>query len=411
MSASSIHCGSFFLSPGQLLASSFGKVGWPSGWPYQLDLSTLTHRGREAVWRALSALRLNRGDHVLVPSYHCGSEVDVLVKAGLKIELYQVDERGAVIEEDLLSRLGPDVRMIYITHMFGWPQSISHVRKAARELGCLILEDCALSLFSFDGDSPIGSNADAAVFSFPKSLAVPDGGALVLSRPFASDVGQLRNAPRSRVLRRTLGLLRSYFESTRWGHAILPKRHRKKKTTSVVANVEKTTLEQRPDIPSKYYFDSATADCGISRISQRILSKIDPQEIFRRRRQNYLWMVENLAGIQGIEIWNHELKEGVCPLVMPILVKNSLDVATYLEEKGVSCSAWWWGFHRGFDYNGYEMAVRLKSSVVALPIHQDLVLSDLEYVVGTIRDYFKQKSSLKGKPTHQALDPQDPGSD
>ena len=397
LSASSIHCSSFSLSPGQLLNSSFGSLGWPSGLAYGRELTILMHRGREAIWRALSALRLNPGDHVLVPSYHCGSEVDVLVKAGLRIELYQVDERGGVIEEDLLSRLGPDVRMIYVTHMFGWAQSMPRVRQAAREFECVILEDCALSLFSFDGGSPIGSNADAAVFSFPKSLAVPDGGALVLSRQFASDVSPLRDAPRLRVLKRTLGLLRSYFESTRWGHAILSKWPPKKNTGSVIANEEKSTHEQMPDIPASYYFDSATADCRISRISQRILLKLDPQKIFSRRRRNYLWMVENLAGIQGIEVWNRELKEGVCPLVMPILVKNSQDLATYLEENGVSCSAWWWGFHRGFDYNGYEMAVRLKSSVVALPIHQDLGQSDLEYIVGTIRDYFKLKSSPEAR--------------
>jgi len=397
LSASLIHRSSFSLSPWQLLNSSFGSLGWPSGWAYGRELTTLTHRGREAIWRALSALRLNPGDHVLVPSYHCGSEVDVLVKAGLRIELYQVDKRGAVVEEDLMSRLGPDVRMIYVTHMFGWPQSIFRVRKAARELGCLIMEDCALSLFSFDGGSPIGSNADAAVFSFPKSLAVPDGGALVLSRQFASDVGQLRGAPRLRVLKRTLGLLRSYMEYASWGHAILSKGSQKNTTASVIANEEKTTLEQMPDIPATYYFDYATADCRISRISQRILLKINPQQIFRRRRQNYLWMVENLADIQGIEVWSRELDEGVCPLVMPILVENSQDVATYLQENGVSCSAWWWGFHRGLDYNGYEMAVRLKSSVVALPIHQDLGQSDLEYIVGTIRDFFKLKSSPEAR--------------
>ena len=45
-----------------------------------------------------------------------------------------------------------------------------------------LIEDCALSLFSHDGERPLGSLGDAAIFCFYKTLPVPHGGGLLLRK-------------------------------------------------------------------------------------------------------------------------------------------------------------------------------------------------------------------------------------
>ena len=70
-------------------------------------------------------------------------------------------------------------RALYIIHPFGWPQQLTEIDAWRRARALLLVEDCALSLFSRLADgSPIGTKGDASVFSLPKSLPMPDGGAI-----------------------------------------------------------------------------------------------------------------------------------------------------------------------------------------------------------------------------------------
>src|SRR5262249_36913800 len=49
-----------------------------------------THTARTAINKALAALNLRAGDEILVPAYNCGSELDVLLQAGLRVRLYRI---------------------------------------------------------------------------------------------------------------------------------------------------------------------------------------------------------------------------------------------------------------------------------------------------------------------------------
>jgi hypothetical protein len=68
--------------------------------PFPLDgeRASLWHLGRTAIWQALSGLGLGRGDRVLFPAYHCGSEIDPALHLGVAVELYPI---GAGLDPDL----------------------------------------------------------------------------------------------------------------------------------------------------------------------------------------------------------------------------------------------------------------------------------------------------------------------
>ncbi|UCH14341.1 MAG: aminotransferase class V-fold PLP-dependent enzyme, partial [Bacteroidales bacterium] len=142
------------------------------------------HKARVAIRYACELLGIGAGDTILAPSYNCGSEIDPLYKSGAEVSLYRVDEAGQIDTGDLQKRINAKTRLIYVTHYFGFPHDLTIIKKICKENGILLLEDCALSLFSnYPDREKIGSAGDISVFSFTKTLPVPDGGVMVINNP------------------------------------------------------------------------------------------------------------------------------------------------------------------------------------------------------------------------------------
>ena len=57
------------------------------------------------------------------------------------------------------------------------------MKQLAEQHGLPLIEDCALSLLSADGDTPLGTTGDVAIFCLYKTLPVPNGGAMVVNGP------------------------------------------------------------------------------------------------------------------------------------------------------------------------------------------------------------------------------------
>ncbi|HZX41113.1 MAG TPA: aminotransferase class V-fold PLP-dependent enzyme, partial [Myxococcaceae bacterium] len=148
--------------------------------PFSADAVSWTHRGRSALQLAARVLGLE-GREVLVPAYHQGVEVDALLAAGAQPTFYTVGTRWTVDLEDLERRIGPRTRGLVLTHFGGFPGPASQMRALADRHGLVLIEDCAQALGSLDGEIPLGATGDAAVFSLPKTLPVPHGGALVFN--------------------------------------------------------------------------------------------------------------------------------------------------------------------------------------------------------------------------------------
>ena len=74
-------------------------------WPQLEDRTVIgTHRGRTAVALACHMLGLGAGHEVLVPSYHCGTELDALLHAGVTPVAYRVTRHCEIDLEDLIAR-------------------------------------------------------------------------------------------------------------------------------------------------------------------------------------------------------------------------------------------------------------------------------------------------------------------
>jgi len=154
----------------------------PHNWPQMINRKTVfTHRGRTAIALICKLWNIGAKHEILAPSYNCGSEIDPLLKTGAVVKFYRVDQHAQLDFEDIQKRTTKRTKILYIIHYFGWPQKLRDIVEWCQSRNIYLVEDCALSLFSDPVNHPVGTLGDAAIYSFPKALPVPDGGALTIA--------------------------------------------------------------------------------------------------------------------------------------------------------------------------------------------------------------------------------------
>jgi dTDP-4-amino-4,6-dideoxygalactose transaminase len=343
-----------------------------------------THTARTAIQRAVKLLGLGSGDEILVPAYHCGSEVDVLLNAGLKVILFRVASGGEIDFEDLKNRLTQRTKAVYVIHYFGFAQNLERIEALCRARNLHLVEDCALSLLTEVEGRRLGSSGDLAVYNLPKMLPTPDGGALVVNRPDLQRQPWARGRPGWDEILRTAASL--------WRQSLLqalPDRaaagllgwFRRRKPGFCAGR------DGRLEIPESYYFSPALKDRGISRISAWLAERMEIREIRDRRRHNYTRLLTRISHLSNVKPLFKVLPAGVCPLSLPVLVRGARELAEKLQAQSIPAIAWWSGYHRSFpDKGDFSEACRLKDSVVALPVHQQLDDSAIEFIADRVSE-------------------------
>lgn len=124
--------------------------------------------------------QLIQNGRLLVPAFSCYSVIYGFTN-GVEPVFYAVNDDFTINFDDLMSKLTPDIKGIYITNYFGHFMSDEDARKINRikeEYGILVFEDNTQSIFS--GEPKAG---DYCLASIRKWFAVPDGGVIYSKRP------------------------------------------------------------------------------------------------------------------------------------------------------------------------------------------------------------------------------------
>ena len=331
---------------------------------------------RIAIRASVDLLGLRPGDEVLAPAYHCGSEVDPLLHAGLKVTLFPVAQDLVVRPEDVAARITPATKAIYVIHYFGWLQPhMQALRDLCDARGLRLMEDCALSLLS--GDRPAeGHWGDVAFFCAYKFLPVLGGGALVVNAPDLPDPphfslpvagGEEWRFALRRTLAATGGLdvLRGLKRRLRPGQ-------------EVPHGTDQGADNTDQDIPASYYFDEKLMGRAISAATARAIRRSDPGAIIAARRANWQLLRDLVSGIPQARLLFEALPDWVCPLSLPVLIPDRDRIAARLQAQGEDVTPWWSGFHRRLDWAEAGDAICLKNAVLALPVAQGLQRPALE---------------------------------
>jgi hypothetical protein len=363
------------LWPSQLLPRPWEERAFPFN---QRGLE-LTYLGRNAVWRSVRRLGLE-GAEVIVPAYHHGVEVAALLAAGVRVRFARVDSQARLDLEHLEAQVGPETRALYVIHYAGFPQPMEPLRDIARRHGLRLIEDCALALFSSDGERPLGSMGDAAIFCFYKTLPVAHGGALwVGERSPSGRVPELRSPPLISTLSRTAGALLYSLE-----YALGPPGQAVRSTLKSVTRELRRRADEL-DVPvGTQDFDPAAVDLGMSPLLARLLPAVQVKQIIRHRRENWLHLHARLGELRR-SLWE-QLPPGVCPLFYGIRVADKEQALATLRARGVEAVNFWRFGHPAAPREGFPEVEELRRQVLELPCHQDLDAEQVERVALAARE-------------------------
>ncbi|MEW6325404.1 MAG: aminotransferase class I/II-fold pyridoxal phosphate-dependent enzyme [Nitrospirota bacterium] len=138
--------------------------------------------GTAALYMALRALDIGRGDAVLFPSYVCSALWHAVTAAGATPRLVDLDPATFNLSAAAARRrLTRRTKAIIIPHLFGLPADLDELRA----LGPPLIEDCAQTLGVRYRGRLVGSFGVATVCSFyaTKLVAAGEGGLVASSSP------------------------------------------------------------------------------------------------------------------------------------------------------------------------------------------------------------------------------------
>ncbi len=345
-------------------------------------------RGANAVYQAVKYLHIGVNDHVLMPSFHCGVEVEAVLKAKTNVRFYKMKENLEVDLQDLEGRIGPDTKAIFVIHYFGFPQKMEEVKKLCQKYKLWLIEDCAHALYSQDnGSKYLGEFGDVSIFSLQKSLPICDGGALLINQT----KGMWKERPSQPNLMTTLRgmtLLRiehiKMFTAPLYGLidflVVKPARFMLK----IVKKSGSRSLQV--SVPSSAYFDLSQSSKGMSAFSRKIADSVEAESLVKRRRNNYQYLVEAIKNVNGVQILFPSLAEGVCPLFLPIKVSDRGILKNRLEKAGVKTFIFGEFLHQNLERGFDPLAEAWSRHILCLPIHQDLTQTHLDFIARCLKE-------------------------
>lgn len=314
----------------------------------------LYRRARHALYRAVPALGMARGDEILVPAYHHGSEIEALWRAGLTCRFYGM--LSLEPDEASLERArGPATRALLLIHYAGFPQDVVYWRRWCDERSLLLIEDAAQAWLASTGSRPVGALGDAAVFCLYKTYGLPDGGALVSTGAAAEPEGAAERAWRA--------LGRRHLE---W--------------LALVASQPRAEASIAGPEPyaSEHDFDLGDARTPASRATQFLLGRLSPGAA-QLRREHFTQLDRVLHDF--VPKPYSTLPPGASPFFFPVATRERDRVLAALRRAGVGAHAVWSTPHPIAGEQSAEVAA-LRHELLALPVHQELTPGDVDRIAG-----------------------------
>jgi perosamine synthetase len=163
------------------------------GVPYGVAVTS----GTTALHLALVALGIGPGDEVIIPDFTLIVSANVVIQAGARPVLVDVDPLTWCIDSTQIeAKITPATKAIMVVHMYGHPCDMNAIGEIARRHNLYVIEDCAEAHGSEVDGQRVGSFGDAGCFSFygNKTLTTGEGGMIVCRDPaLAERLRLLRN--------------------------------------------------------------------------------------------------------------------------------------------------------------------------------------------------------------------------
>jgi dTDP-4-amino-4,6-dideoxygalactose transaminase len=319
---------------------------------------------------ALQAAGVHAGDRVALPAYVCDSVVAPLTTLGAVPEFYSVSSELRPDMASLHAILNEGVAAALAVHYFGFQApGIAEIRGATAAVGVPLIEDCAHALYSRDVDGPLGEGAYAAIFSFRKTLPVPDGGMVVFRGepkpgvPSEWKWGELRGLAREAIY-------------TIEGMSGVSLRARLLQREAVLKWAHARNLDSEP----------VNSELRMGTLSHYLASRVNGAKVAAKRRRNYARLADRLADLRPhIRVMHPTLDEGDCPIGLPLLVEGREGLRRELGARGIGTRMFWDELPEEIDLARFPASEYLRDRTLVLPVHQDMDARAVDRVADAVR--------------------------
>lgn len=327
----------------------------PLPFPFDDDRCRVYDLGRNALWHGLRALGLGSGDELLMPAYHCGSEVAAVVDLGLVPRFWGGGAGLEPDEDELAALITPRTRGLYLIHHLGLAQDAPRWRAWCEERDLLLCEDLAPGWPASLAGRPLGSWGHLSLFSPWKTFGLPDCGA-VLCEPPPAAIAPVSRRPGKELAK---GFLRWPLQRS-----------------SLAAGWMERGRETAFD--SSVAFTINAPDRGVSKTSLRLLARLVDPAVGPARAGNYDWLLERL-GERVAREFRRPAEQG-CPFGLPVETTDKPAFLRHLARHGISGLDFWSVAHPTVPEGAFPRLRHLRETVVVLPVHQQLRQRDRERI-------------------------------
>ncbi len=313
---------------------------------------------RSGLRAALAELGLGPGDTALLPAFISSSAVWPFHDLGIDVSYYPVTRSLSLRSglADRIERLEPEV--VLFVHYLGFPdQEFGRLAAAARDVGATVVEDCARGLFSRDDQGRLlGTTGDISLFSLRKVLPAPHGGLVVASEAHVPQPAT--SIPERSYLVSALG---------RPIASLLPER-----PPSTTPSI--TEIDRNGDGLSA---PSGPPDAAPGRLSRLGLSRSEPTDIARARRDRYSRVRDRLRDVPELELLTPAVHDGGCPYGVAVRLPGGPDLRDRLFHRlrrlGFPAERFRWRMAYGEpSLEEFPGAVELHDTMLVVPTHQAL---------------------------------------
>jgi len=342
--------------------------------------------GTDADALALAALHdfgAQPGDEVIVPALSFVATGNAVLHARFTPVFVDICRDTLNIDPDLIeAAITEKTRAIMPVHLMGKPADMDRINVIAEKHGLFVIEDAAEAHGASYKGKPVGTRSDLAAFStyIAHIITTGEGGVVVSDREdLAEIVRSLRSHGRACKCKEcTLNLASKYCS----------KRFKGKGGEDI------RFIFERIGYSSK--MNELEAAIGIGNIELY-------HEILEKRRQNLLYVLSRFEQFSPyLSTIREEPHEKIGPHAIPIIIEphasfTRAQFTEHLEKHGIETRTLFASMPTqcpGFTYLGYHLgqfpvAEYMGKNGIHLGVHQDLGLTEMEYVLDQIRVFLK----------------------
>lgn len=310
-----------------------------------------TSNGTAALSVALQAAGVTSGDKVITTSFSFIATANAIVHAGgipifvdIDPETYNISPTA--IKEAL--REHPDARALLIVHLYGHACDMQAIMNLVRSKGLILVEDCAQAHGATYAGQPVGSFGHAAAFSFyaTKNMTTGEGGMVTTSL------------------------------------AAVAERARK------LINHGRVEQYLHDEIGYNYRMTDLAAAIGLVQLRRL-------PEFNRKRQANAAYLSSRLAGVPYLRTPRTVPPAAHVYHQYTIRAENRDGLQEWLQKRGIRCAVVYPTplpiqpvYKDLLGSARFPVAEQAAAGVLSIPVHPALSVSDLDYVVEAIQEFY-----------------------